>query len=159
MGIVRILYKRDWAAVGSGPQPIRVWGGATLAVGCYLPLAAAPNPNWLSQPIGLGLGEAQPLALLPPLAAGPRGSSPPSLGSAAPGGCRPPQPSRPGRRRQQHPEPRPHRPRCRLQPLQPMAQSVPTGPRQILPPSTRPRRPNPLAGLGSDGLRRQVLDS
>jgi hypothetical protein len=79
MGIVRILYKRDWAAVGSGPQPIRVWGGATLAVGCYLPLAAAPNPNWLSQPIGLGLGEAQPLALLPPLAAGPRGVLPPYI--------------------------------------------------------------------------------
>jgi hypothetical protein len=27
-------------------------------------------------PLGLGLGEAQPLVLLPPLAAGPRGSSP-----------------------------------------------------------------------------------
>jgi hypothetical protein len=60
-----------------GPQPIRVGEAQHLVL---LPLPSRrPNPNglWSSHsPLGLGLGEAQPLVLLLPLAAGPRGSSP-----------------------------------------------------------------------------------
>jgi hypothetical protein len=68
---------RVWTAATAGPQPIRVWGGATLAVGCCLPLAAGLTLMGCHNPLGLGLGEAQPLALLPPLAAAPRGVLPP----------------------------------------------------------------------------------
>jgi hypothetical protein len=60
---------RVWAAVTTGPQPIRVWGGATLAA-TSLTLMGCHNP------LGLGLGEAQPLVLLSSLAAAPLGCRP-----------------------------------------------------------------------------------
>jgi hypothetical protein len=56
--------RRDWAAATTGPQLIRVWGGATLA-------AASLTLMGCHSPLGLGLGEAQHLVLLPPLAAAP----------------------------------------------------------------------------------------
>jgi hypothetical protein len=57
MNNVRMLYRTGWAAATTGLQPIRVWGGATLAAGCCLPLAAATtNPNGLSQPIRVRVG-------------------------------------------------------------------------------------------------------
>jgi hypothetical protein len=71
---VRILYRK-----GFGLQPIRVWGGATLAAGYCLPLAAASLSH---SPLGLGLGEVQHLVLLPPLAAAPLVL--PALGGSSP---------------------------------------------------------------------------
>jgi hypothetical protein len=63
---------RNWAAATTGSQPIRVWGGATLAAGCCLPLAAASlTLMGCHSPLGLGLWEAQHVVLLPPLAAVP----------------------------------------------------------------------------------------
>jgi hypothetical protein len=77
----------------------------------------------------------------------------------ATGGRHPPQPPRPGHHRQQHPEPRPYRPRHQLRQLQPLARSVFTNPQALSLGSRPPQRFGPLLGLGSDGLRRQVLDS
>jgi hypothetical protein len=75
---------RDWAAATTGPQPIRVWGGATLAAGCCLPLAAASlTLMGCPQPIRVrvGGGAAPSVAASPsrctPGAAGPRGGPPP----------------------------------------------------------------------------------
>jgi hypothetical protein len=72
---------RVWATATTGLQPIRVWGRRNPSHRVLPPPSRRqPNPNGLS---GLGLGEAQHLVLLPPLAAAPLvlpalgGSSPP----------------------------------------------------------------------------------
>jgi hypothetical protein len=72
IGLLEYCIGRVWSVVITGLQFIRVWGGAILAAGCCLPLAAVSlTLMGCHSLLGLGLGEAQHLVLLPLLAVAP----------------------------------------------------------------------------------------
>jgi hypothetical protein len=68
---VRILYRKH---VGLACH--HRWGRSPLGLGRRNPSRWLLPPPSRHDPLGLGLGEAQPLVLLPPLAAAPPGHRP-----------------------------------------------------------------------------------